>query len=235
MISSGRSFTWLSLCYRVSRVTSSRRRRFEPAAHAGVDAQRAGLEDDAADQVGVDAAGRLDGAAGGLLDLRDDRAASSSDSSNAVVSSTVEPALLARRRAPRTRARSRGISAARPFSATSRTKLRTSSSAPPSTSPSTSAFAAGRPAGSRGRRELGHRRRARARTRRARSRTASSAPCSCAASKSARAYMRCATATLAPSAARARRSRGPRSPRRSGGAGRRVSSTLPDPLGRRER
>src|SRR6185503_10324561 len=35
----------------------------EPAAHAGVHAQRAGLEDHPADQVGVDRAARLDGAA----------------------------------------------------------------------------------------------------------------------------------------------------------------------------
>ena len=45
----------------------------EAAAHARVDAERAGLEDHPADQFGVDRARRLNGAAGGLLDLRDDR------------------------------------------------------------------------------------------------------------------------------------------------------------------
>ena len=45
----------------------------QAAAHARVDAQRAGLEDEAADQVGVDRAGRLDRAARRLLDLADDR------------------------------------------------------------------------------------------------------------------------------------------------------------------
>src|SRR5439155_25408444 len=47
---------------------------FETAAHARVDAERAGLEDDAADQVGVDGPGRLDGPAGRALDLLDDAA-----------------------------------------------------------------------------------------------------------------------------------------------------------------
>ena len=45
----------------------------EAAAHARVDAQRAGLEHDPADQAGVDLAGGLDGPPGGLLDLADDR------------------------------------------------------------------------------------------------------------------------------------------------------------------
>ena len=44
----------------------------EAAAHARVEAHRAGLEDDAADQVGVDAAGRLHLAPGLLLDVGDD-------------------------------------------------------------------------------------------------------------------------------------------------------------------
>ena len=48
----------------------------QAAAHACVDAQRAGLEDEAADEVGVDRARRLDRAAGRLLDLADDRGAS---------------------------------------------------------------------------------------------------------------------------------------------------------------
>src|SRR6266508_3070823 len=45
---------------------------FEAAAHAGVDAQRACLEDDASDQVGVDVARRVDGSTRRLLDLGDD-------------------------------------------------------------------------------------------------------------------------------------------------------------------
>src|SRR5438105_137099 len=46
----------------------------EAAAHARVETQRAGLEDEAADQVRVDALRRLDLAAGSLLDLVDDAA-----------------------------------------------------------------------------------------------------------------------------------------------------------------
>ena len=49
------------------------RSRCEAAADARVDAQRARLEHDAADQLRVDAARRLDGAPGGLLDLAHDR------------------------------------------------------------------------------------------------------------------------------------------------------------------
>src|SRR5437667_2979734 len=65
VISSGRSFKALSPC-----------REFlaepvEAAAHAGVEAHRAGLEDEAADQVWVDALRRLDLAAGSLFDLSD--------------------------------------------------------------------------------------------------------------------------------------------------------------------
>ena len=56
--------------------------------------------------------------------------ASSADSSTAVVSSTLRLPLLAAPRAARTRAAISAISAARPFSATSSRKLRTSSSAP---------------------------------------------------------------------------------------------------------
>src|SRR5581483_8088790 len=70
VISSGRSFTgFLS--------GSGEQFSFEAletAAEARVDAQRAGLEDDAADQAGVDRARRLDRAAGDALDLADDLA-----------------------------------------------------------------------------------------------------------------------------------------------------------------
>src|SRR6266545_7930255 len=45
---------------------------FEAATHACVDAQRARLEDDASDQVGVHAPRRVDGAARCLFDLADD-------------------------------------------------------------------------------------------------------------------------------------------------------------------
>src|SRR5213078_3026418 len=45
----------------------------EPAAHARIDAVRAGLEHDAPDEVRVDAARRLDLTPGRLLDLGDDR------------------------------------------------------------------------------------------------------------------------------------------------------------------
>src|SRR5687768_13627376 len=72
VISSGRSFTEVS----PSSTSSGDELAAEPvqaAAHARVDAQRAGLEDEAADEVGVDRAGRLDRAARRLLDLADDR------------------------------------------------------------------------------------------------------------------------------------------------------------------
>src|SRR6476646_2750555 len=70
VISSGRSFTvFLSgSCDEFSFEA------LQAAAHARVDAQRAGLEDDAADQLGVDGACCLDGPARGLADLLDDRA-----------------------------------------------------------------------------------------------------------------------------------------------------------------
>ena len=87
VISSGRSFMRAPLYQ--ARCTQLSAEPVEPAAHAGVDAMRADLEDDAADQVGVDRAGRLDLPARGLLDLRRrSRRASSSESSYAVVSST---------------------------------------------------------------------------------------------------------------------------------------------------
>src|SRR4029077_17450542 len=70
VISSGRSFTVF---------LSGSRDEFsgealQTAAHAGGDAQRAGLEDDAADQARIDVACRFDGAARRPLDLADDRA-----------------------------------------------------------------------------------------------------------------------------------------------------------------
>src|SRR5581483_6963177 len=68
VISSGRSFTWFLSCSGDEFSGQS----FQPAAHARVDAQRAGLEDDAADQGGVDLALSLDSLAGCLLDLGDD-------------------------------------------------------------------------------------------------------------------------------------------------------------------
>src|SRR5579883_1936450 len=70
VISSGRSFTWAPWLSRHERLAKS----FEPAADARVDAARADLEDDPADEARVDAAGHLDRAAGRLLDLGDDRA-----------------------------------------------------------------------------------------------------------------------------------------------------------------
>src|SRR6266540_7457265 len=66
VISSGLSFKvllFLSGCCQFSAQS------LQATAHARVDAQRAGLEDEAAEQVGVDAARRVDGTAGGLLDL----------------------------------------------------------------------------------------------------------------------------------------------------------------------
>src|SRR5262245_33507742 len=69
VISSGRSFTsnLLGSCHQFSAET------VQSAAHARVDAQRTGLQDHPADQLGVDRARRLDRATGGLLDLADDR------------------------------------------------------------------------------------------------------------------------------------------------------------------
>ena len=69
MISSGRSFTFSPSLPGDELVAET----LQPAAHAGVHAQRTGLEDHAADQLGVDLARCLDRAAGGLLDLRHDR------------------------------------------------------------------------------------------------------------------------------------------------------------------
>src|SRR6266700_7617708 len=68
VISSGRSFKWFSLS--VGHEFAAK--PFEAAAHARVDAHRAGLQDETADEIRIDAAGRFDLAAGGLLDLLDD-------------------------------------------------------------------------------------------------------------------------------------------------------------------
>src|SRR5215469_4619021 len=67
VIPSGRSFKAFSAPHEF--VSQS----FQSPADARVDAQRPRLEDDAADQVGVDLAGRLDLAAGRILDLLQDR------------------------------------------------------------------------------------------------------------------------------------------------------------------
>src|SRR5215213_2962174 len=67
VISSGRSFNFSAPCHEVVSHT------VEAAAHAAVEAVRADLEDDAADQRRVDRAGRVDRAAGGLLDRLHDR------------------------------------------------------------------------------------------------------------------------------------------------------------------
>src|SRR6478735_988805 len=69
VISSGRSFTFAPWLPGGELVAEA----FQAAAHAGVDAQRTCLQDHAADQLGVDLAGCLDLAAGGLLDLGHDR------------------------------------------------------------------------------------------------------------------------------------------------------------------
>src|SRR3954447_21259282 len=68
VISSGLSFTGESAPCGCEFVAEA----LEAAADAGVDPHRADLEDEAADQVGVDRARRLDLTAGGLLDLGDD-------------------------------------------------------------------------------------------------------------------------------------------------------------------
>src|SRR5215210_5954974 len=77
VISSGRSFKALSCDWVVASLVCARGQfvaeLLEPAAHARVDAQRAGLQDDPADQVRVDAARRLDRAPRRLLDLPRDR------------------------------------------------------------------------------------------------------------------------------------------------------------------
>src|SRR3954452_23010210 len=69
VISSGRSFKASPSLARRREVSA---KSFEAAADAGIQAQRASLEDDAADQVRVDRAARIDGPARGGLDLTDD-------------------------------------------------------------------------------------------------------------------------------------------------------------------
>ena len=110
MISSGRSFTTGSFS---GQVASSRRSRSRRPRTLASTRERAGLEDDAADQVGVDRARRLDLAAGGAARSASTIArASSSESSSAVVSSTLraaprrgDQALELRARSPRARRR----------------------------------------------------------------------------------------------------------------------------------
>src|SRR5579862_1436841 len=68
VISSGRSFKALS-----SPLDEFVSQSFQSAADARVDAQRAGPQDDAADEAGIDGPGRLHLAAGSLLDLLQDR------------------------------------------------------------------------------------------------------------------------------------------------------------------
>src|SRR3954454_14366446 len=68
VISSGRSFKASPSLARGRQISA---KSFEAAANAGVEAERAGLEDDAADQRRVDAARGVDGTAGGALDLAD--------------------------------------------------------------------------------------------------------------------------------------------------------------------
>src|SRR6476469_1864123 len=67
VISSGRSFKSLSAPHECLS------KSFKSAAHARVDAIRACLQHDAAENRRIHRATRLDGAARGLLDLRDDR------------------------------------------------------------------------------------------------------------------------------------------------------------------
>src|SRR3954462_4656185 len=69
VISSGRSFKASPSLARGRQISAE---SFEAAADAGVEAERSRLEDDAADQVRVDGARRVDRTAGGLLDLADD-------------------------------------------------------------------------------------------------------------------------------------------------------------------
>src|SRR6478672_8769774 len=66
VISSGRSFKSLSAPHECLS------KSFQPAAHAGVGAIRAGLQHDAAEERRIDRARRLDLASGRLFDLRDD-------------------------------------------------------------------------------------------------------------------------------------------------------------------
>src|SRR5919106_781864 len=105
VISSGRSFTCRSLLWRCGDwdaklgclaahelVTEG----LEPALHARVDAHRAGLEDDAADQVRIDLPRRFDRAARRLLDLAQDGARLLVRELDRGRQLDVEPALLGR-------------------------------------------------------------------------------------------------------------------------------------------
>src|SRR5262245_26656465 len=122
-------------------------------------------------------------------------AASSSVSSYAVVSSTLRICSSAATSASYSRAISSSC-AARPFSVTTRTKLRISSSAPSRTASSTAAFVGGSSSGFRIS-DLSSGTSSTASTNVASSsRTGSMRPSSFAASKSARAYVRATTATL---------------------------------------
>src|SRR3954451_4365912 len=69
VISSGRSFKASPSLARGRQISA---KSFEAAANAGVQAERAGLEDDAADQRRVDRARRVHRTAGRALDLTDD-------------------------------------------------------------------------------------------------------------------------------------------------------------------
>src|SRR4051812_47677830 len=92
VISSGLSFTGESAPCGRKFVAEA----LEAAADAGVDSHRADLQDEAADQVGVDRACRLDLAAGRLLDLRDDRLRLGVGELDRGRQVDLDPALLAR-------------------------------------------------------------------------------------------------------------------------------------------
>ena len=168
----------------------------EPAAHAGVDAQRAGLQDHAADQLGVDLASCLDRAAGGLLDLRHDRGGLVVGQLESGGQLDRDASLARGRRAPGTRRGFRGSVPRDPSRRSGggscgrarRPRRRARRERRP--------WLPARPAGSRETPPA----RAIAATASAnspRSRcTASTRPCSSAASKRARAYSRSATATV---------------------------------------
>src|SRR5579862_323580 len=70
VISSGLSFTGASAPSCLHEFLSQ---SFQSPAHAGVDAQRARLKDDAAHEIRVDLPRRIDFTAGRLLDLLEDR------------------------------------------------------------------------------------------------------------------------------------------------------------------
>src|SRR5918996_6007189 len=105
VISSGRSFTWRSLLWRCGGRNAKPGclpahelvpEGLEPAFHARVDAHRAGLEDDAADQVRIDLPRRFDRAARRLLDLAQDGARLLVRELDRGRQLDVEPALLGR-------------------------------------------------------------------------------------------------------------------------------------------